>query len=224
MAERQLNLYATYAYTDAYFALDEAARRDVRAKIANEAEALGEVTNFYTVFPAKVDTDILIWSAWQVSEDGDKTEGAFLKYHEVSEGWRRYVRPVQSLWGYTRVSMYARGKSEQDMDPFDGEREPYFVAYPFSKTKEWYLMSMDARQGQMNEHIKLGKTYPEIKQLLLYSFGLQDQEFVVAYEMPNLPKFSELVNGLRATEARRHTLLDTPLITGIHRTKEEFVR
>ena len=224
MADRQLNLYANYAYTDAYFALGDDERRDVRRKIADEAKAVGERTNLYTVFPARSDTDILIWSAWEASEDGRETEAAFTGYHAVVEGWRRYVRPVQSLWGYTRVSMYARGKSEQDMDPFDDGRQKYFVAYPFSKTKDWYLMSMDARQGQMNEHIKLGKTYPEIKQLLLYSFGLQDQEFVVAYEMADLPKFSKLVNELRATEARRHTLLDTPLITGIHRTREEFIR
>ena len=83
-------------------------------------------------------------------------------------------------------------------------------------------MSMDARQGQMNEHIKLGKQYPEIKQLLLYSFGLQDQEFVVSYETEDLAKFSELVNMLRQTEARRHTSLDTPIITGIYRTASQF--
>ena len=224
MADRQLNLYATYAYTDAYFALDEAGRREVRQRIADESESVAGRTNLYTVFPARSDTDFLIWSAWEASEDGRETEAAFTGYHAKSEGWRKYVRPVQSLWGYTRVSQYARGKSEQDLDPFDGERASYFVAYPFSKTKEWYLMSMDARQGQMNEHIKFGKQYPEIKQLLLYSFGLQDQEFVVAYEMENLPQFSKLVNDLRGTEARRHTSLDTPLITGIHRTKEEFVR
>lgn len=224
MADRQLNLYANYAYTDAYFALSEEERRSFRRKIADEAESVAERTNLYTVFPARSDTDVLIWSAWGVDEAGSETEAAFTGYHAASEGWRRYLRPVQSLWGYTRVSMYARGKSEQDMDPFDDARASYFVAYPFSKTKDWYLMSMDARQGQMNEHIKLGKGYPEIKQLLLYSFGLQDQEFVVAYEMENLPQFSKLVNELRATEARRHTLLDTPLITGIHRTREEFVR
>jgi len=224
MAERQLNLYATYAYTDAYLSLSDAERREVRRRIADEATALAPATQFYTVFPARSDTDILIWSAWTVADDLEVTSHAFSRYAEVSESWRRFIRPVQTLWGYTRVSMYARGKSEQDMDPFDEARSKYFVAYPFSKTKEWYLMSMDARQGQMNEHIKLGKQYPEIKQLLLYSFGVQDQEFVVAYEMNDLPKFSELVNGLRATEARRYTLLDTPLITGIHRTKEEFIR
>lgn len=224
MSERYLNLYATYAYTEAYHALGAAERRDVRRQIAEEAIALSEATQFYSIFPARSDADFLIWSAWHNAEQLETTKNAFVAYAEGSEGWRRYVKPVQTLWGYTRVSMYARGKSEQDMDPFDEARSTYFVAYPFSKTKEWYLMSMDARQGQMNEHIKLGKQYPEIKQLLLYSFGVQDQEFVVAYEMDDLPKFSELVNGLRATEARRYTLLDTPLVTGIHRTKDEFVR
>lgn len=223
MAERQLNLYACYAYTDAYFALSEEERRTVRRQIAEEATSFAEATQFYSIFPARTDTDFLIWSAWTASEN-ESTDRAFTRYQEVAEGWRRYVRPSQTLWGYTQVSMYARGKSEQDMDPFDEARSTYFVAYPFSKTKDWYLMSMDARQGQMNEHIKLGKQYPEIKQLLLYSFGVQDQEFVVAYETEDLPKFSDLVRALRSTEARRHTSLDTPLITGIHRTKDEFVR
>jgi chlorite dismutase len=67
----------------------------------------------------------------------------------------------------------------------------------------------------MNEHIRLGKSYPQIKQLLLYSFGLQDQEFVVVYEMEDLPLFSDLVHELRSTEARRYTERDTPLITAI---------
>ena len=133
------------------------------------------------------------------------------------------MQPVQTLWGYTGVSTYARGKSEQDIDPFEGPRGTYFVVYPFSKSKEWYLMSAEARQGQMNEHIKLGKQYPDIKQLLLYSFGLQDQEFVVAYETEDLPLFGDLVRALRSTEARRHTALDTPIITATYRTPEEFV-
>lgn len=84
-------------------------------------------------------------------------------------------------------------------------------------------MSMDTRQGMMNEHIKLGKQYFDIKQLLLYSFGLQDQEFVVSYETDDLPKFSELVQALRSTEGRRYTSMDTPLITGVYRTPEEFI-
>ena len=223
MAERQLNLYATFAFSEAYFALSNEERSRVRAQIAAEAKNVAEATNLYSVFPSRPDADFLIWSTWQVEGDAT-TKQAFNRYGKASEGWRKFVKPVQTLWGYTGVSTYARGKSEQDIDPFDGQRNTYFVVYPFSKTKDWYLMSGDARQGQMNEHIKLGKQYPSIKQLLLYSFGLQDQEFVVAYEMEDLPLFSDLVRALRSTEARRHTALDTPLITGILQSVEEFTR
>lgn len=223
MAERQLNLYSTFTYTPAYFALDAEARKHVRRQIAEESSTLAESSNLYTVYPARSDTDILIWSAWR-AEDGVTTKQSFSRYAAVVENWRQYLQPVQTLWGYTAVSTYARGKSEQDIEPFEGPRGTYFIVYPFAKTKEWYLMSADARQGQMNEHIKLGKQYPDIKQLLLYSFGLQDQEFVVAYETEDLPLFGDLVRALRGTEARRHTALDTPIITAMYQTAEEFVR
>jgi chlorite dismutase len=93
--------------------------------------------------------------------------------------------------------------------------------YPFVKTVEWYLMSREARQGMMNEHIRIGKQYPEILQLLLYSFGLQDQEFIVVYETDDLEQFSDLVYELRDSEARRFTERDTPLFTGIYHAAEE---
>jgi len=74
----------------------------------------------------------------------------------------------------------------------------------------------------MQEHIKLGKQYPEITQLLLYCFGLQDQEFIVSYETENLSRFSDLVYELRKSEARRYTERDTPIITAIYRNTEKL--
>jgi chlorite dismutase len=223
MAERLLNLFATYCYTDAYWSGTEKDRHSVRQKIAQEAQELSQVAHFYSVFPARPDTDFLLWSAWETDAAVD-THRAFTHYNAGIEGWRRYIKPVQTLWGFTRVSMYSRGKSDQDIDPINDPRAAYLVVYPFSKTKEWYLMSMDARQGMMNEHIKMGKQYFDVKQLLLYSFGIQDQEFVVSYEMEDLTRFSDLVNTLRSAEGRKYTLLDTPLITGFYRSMDEFVR
>lgn len=223
MAERLLNLYAGFSYTDAFWALADSERCDVRSKIARESGKAAEATHLYNVFPARSDMDIFVWSAWDADENS-VAQRAFTDYAALADGWRRFLRPVQTLWGYTRPSTYSRGKSEQDMDPLEGPRSPYLVVYPFSKTKEWYLMSMDARQGMMNEHIKIGKQFFDVKQLLLYCFGLQDHEFVVSYETNDLIRFSELVNQLRDTEARRYTLLDTPIITGMYRTIEEFVR
>jgi len=223
MAERQLNLYSTFSYTEAYWNLSDEDRKAVRSHIAEGSRELADVSYLYTVYPTRSDTDFMIWSAWQL-EDTNTVAKVMSQFVVISDSWRKFISPVQSLWGITKVSTYARGKSEQDVDPFDGKRTPYFVLYPFSKSKEWYLMSMDARQGQMNEHIKLGKQYPEIKQLLIYSFGLQDQEFVVSYETGDIAQFSDLVYALRSTEARRATSLDTPIIAGIYQTVESFVR
>jgi len=222
LAERILNLYATYLYSPAYWYLDDAERKCLRMEIADGLREIAKTTHVYSVFPSRSDTDFLLWSAWD-ADDPTQAAIAMKNYAKTMSTWRKFVQPVQTLWGFTKPSMYSKGKSEQDIDPFEGVRSKYFVIYPFSKTKEWYLMSLDARQGMMNEHIKLGKQFFDIKQLLIYSFGLQDQEFVVAYETEDLVKFSDLVMQLRNTEGRRYTLLDTPLITGIHQTAEEFV-
>jgi chlorite dismutase len=82
-------------------------------------------------------------------------------------------------------------------------------------------MSKEARQGMMNEHIRIGHEYEDVRQVLLYTTGIDDQEFIVAYETENLSRFSALVVALRDTEARRYTLRDTPILTGIHRPLRE---
>ena len=133
---------------------------------------------------------------------------------------RHLLRPVEALWGFTKPSTYARGQSAQEIDPFGDERQPYLIVYPFVKTKDWYLMSRDARQGMMNEHMRIGHQFPAIKQLLLYSFGLQDQEFVVVYTTADLAQFSDLVSELRGVEGRRYTERDTPVTTAVYLAPE----
>ena len=75
----------------------------------------------------------------------------------------------------------------------------------------------------MMEHVKVGRKYGNIKQLLAYSFGIDDQEFIVAYETDDLIEFQDLVMELRETEARRYTLRDTPIITAIRGKPEEII-
>ena len=143
-------------------------------------------------------------------------DGTLLEALRRARGRGRNDHPVHVLWGMTRPSEYSsRARSAQEIDPFAPGRAPYLVMYPFTKTADWYLLGRETRQGMMNEHIRIGKQYREITQLLLYSFGLQDQEFVVVYETDDLPLFSRLVYELRDTEARRYTKADTPLHTGV---------
>ena len=69
--------------------------------------------------------------------------------------------------------------------------------------------------------MRLGKSYTEISQLLLYCFVLQDQEFVVVYEADDLIQFSDLVRELRGTDGRLYTERDTPLYTAIYHSADE---
>ena len=67
----------------------------------------------------------------------------------------------------------------------------------------------------MQEHIKVGREYPSVDLNTSYSFGLDDQEFVVAFETDNPADFLDLVQRLRTTESSSYTLRDTPTFTCI---------
>lgn len=220
MADRTLNHFGIYAFEPAFWALDGAARAKVLADLAVALPQLGEAVHTYAVHPARPESDLLLWAAARV--ENDDTAADFLtNYNRLLSPFRAYLRPVNTLWGFTRPSQYHPGKSPQLMDPFDPERRRYLVVYPFSKTADWYLMGQEARQGMMNQHIRVGKEYPDITQLLLYCTGLADQEFVVVYETAELPLFSELVTALRSTDGRPYTLRDTPIYTCVWRPIDE---
>ncbi len=117
-----------------------------------------------------------------------------------------------------------RRPSSQEQAVFEGDRLRYLVVYPFTKSTEWYLESQEQRQTVMNEHMKVGHRYKQVRQLLAYSFGVDDQDFIVAYETDDLPAFGALVRELRGTESRRSTVRDTPILTGILRAPLDIGR
>jgi chlorite dismutase len=217
---RTLNHFAFYSFSDAYWRLDSSARAGLHEEWLGGLRAAAGKVDVYQVFPAESGTDLLVWSAVPVNEACSTAE-FFERYARATNPMRAHVRPVDTLWGYTRPSQYTKTRSAQEIDPFAETRQRYLVVYPFAKTTEWYLLGRESRQGMMNEHIRIGKTYEDISQLLLYSFGVQDQEFVVVYETPDLARFSDLVNELRGTDGRAYTLRDTPLHTAIYHPAED---
>jgi chlorite dismutase len=141
----------------------------------------------------------------------------------LSTGIGRWLRPTLSMIGLTRPSQYTKRPTPQEQSLFDGERSRYLVVYPFTKSTEWYLTPAEERQQVMRGHMKVGHAYPQVRQLLAYSFGLDDQEFIVAYETDDLVAFQDLVRELRETESRRSTVRDTPIVTAIHRPLGEIL-
>ena len=75
----------------------------------------------------------------------------------------------------------------------------------------------------MDEHIRIGLSYPRVKLNTTYSFGLDDQEFVVSFET-NFPEdFLDLVQQLRETEISMYTLKDTPVFSCVRLPVEEML-
>ena len=139
-------------------------------------------------------------------------------------GAGRFMRVAHSFVGLLRPSRYVKRPGTQEQGLLDGERAAYLIVYPFTKTHDWYRLSPDVRQGMMNEHIRIGHDFPQVRQLLAYSTGLDDQEFIVAYETDDLAVFQDLVTALRDTEGRRYTLRDQPILTAIHRPLDDALR
>jgi len=207
------------------FKVDPAWRRMAQAGRADGREIFaGVLDNYapdiatwaYSGIGMKIGVDLLLWRRG-IDPRGMQEMTARL----LTSGMGSYCEITYQLFGYTRPSTYTRRPTSQEQAIDLDDRQTYLIVYPFSKTTEWYLTSRDARQGMMNEHMRVGHEYADIRQVLLYATGIDDQEFVVAYETEDLPRFSQLVTDLRATEARRYTLRDTPIITAIHRPLRE---
>jgi chlorite dismutase len=217
-SKRTFNHFSLFSFKDAYWLLSSEERSQFHKDWLTALCASAQKVDIFQ--GTEHDVDLIVWSALTVENNQD-TARFFEKNAKAMTRWRHLIENKDSLWGFTRPSQYSKARSKQEIDPFSEEHKPYLIIYPFSKTTEWYLMSREARQGMMNEHIRIGKGYEDISQLLLYSFGLQNQEFVVVYETDDLTLFSELVNELRDTEGRRYTLRDTPLHTAIYHPAEE---
>jgi len=158
---------------------------------------------------------------WQLAGSVDALEEESARF--LRSGMGQWLAVRESFTGLVGDSQYVVRATSQEQSLFEGERQRYLIVYPFTKSTEWYLTSREVRQGSMNEHMRVGHTYPQVRQLLANSFGLDDQDFLVAYETDDLPAFSALVRELRGTEGRRSTVRDTPILLGVHRSAREIV-
>jgi chlorite dismutase len=136
----------------------------------------------------------------------------------------KYIEPTQSFLSMTKRSMYIDKDNPEHVEDrlhiIPGKSQYLFV-YPFVKTREWYSQPGEKRQEMMDEHIRIGSKYRSVKLHTTYSFGLDDQEFVVAFETDYPSDFLDLVQELRETKASSYTLRDTPMFTCRQRTLSE---
>ncbi len=171
----------------------------------------GVLVRTYALTGLKANAELLVWSIGPELEPLQELHARLL-----GTPLGGYLETPYSYLGMGRRSEYvgthAHGGegSETQRRPFD---LPYLFVYPFVKKREWYSLPFEERRRIMGEHFRIGHQYPQVRIHTGYSFGLDDMEFILAFEASRPADFLDLVNDLRPSEASRFTALETPIFT-----------
>ncbi len=214
--KRQFVSFSFYKAQPDWLLLPAAEREAGRREFAGVVESYGErvMTLPYTTVGLRGDVDLLLW---RISYELEAISEMSAKLRGTGLG-RRLATPFHYL-AMTKRSTYVK---EHVHDGQEGSRTKivpgkakYLFVYPFVKLREWYGLPEDQRQAMMTDHIKTGHKYPTVKINTTYSFGLDDQEFVVAFESDHPDDFLDLVMELRGSGASKYTQRDWPVFTCI---------
>jgi chlorite dismutase len=223
-AKRQFVNFAFYKVDPSWRRLPESERTQAKQEYARVIEEYGGKVMVipYTTVGIRGDCDFMLWRISYQLELFQEMSSKLL-----ATGLGKYLTTPYSFLAMTKRSVYVdhhvhEGQESRRLQIVPGKSKYIFV-YPFVKTREWYLLTKAARQGMMDEHIEVGHRFPSVKLNTTYSFGLDDQEFVVAFETDKPEDFLDLVMALRETEGSRFTLRDTPIFTCIMKSMKEML-
>jgi chlorite dismutase len=190
-------------------------------KVVKKYEESGTVVVPYSSVGLRADHDIFLW---RIDYQPERLQSMQAELSRTTLG--KYLLPSLSLFSMSKRSVYVdklNPEHEEMRSVVKPGRGKYIWVYPFVKTREWYLLHRQTRQGIMDEHIEIGNKYPSVKLNTTYSFGIDDQDFVVAFEGDYIEDFVDLVMELRESDGSKYTVRDTPIITGIKCSLEEVV-
>jgi chlorite dismutase len=161
----------------------------------------------YSVTGVRPDSDFFLWQITSRYEDLGEL-GTELNATPLA-GW---LDTPYSYLATTKASQYTQARRPRKITP---KSQPYLVVYPFVKVRPWYALTEGERQRAMDEHIRIGREeFPGITNHTTYSFGIDDQEFMTAFECDEPADFMHLMLRLRDSEASRYTERDTPIFVG----------
>lgn len=180
------------------------------------------VLRTYSLVGIRADTDFMLWTI-------DPRLETFREVAQrvASTELGHYLDTAYSYLGATRPSEYFGGRSPTAEERAATKAFPsgqrYLFVYPFWKKREWYSIPFDKRQEMMRDHFRIGHKYPDVKIHTAYSFGLDDQEFMLSFEADEPLDFLDLVMDLRPSEASKYTEWETPIFTCLLTTPEQML-
>lgn len=219
---RQFISFAFYRLDPAFRRLQADEKAHARQEFLNAVQPPeGMLCLSYSLVGLRPDVDLMLW---RISYRADDLQAHAAAMNRTAIGG--YLQTPHAFLSMSKRSVYIDrldpGHTESRARIVPGRGKFIFV-YPFVKTRQWYLLPLEQRQAMMDVHIQVGNRYPSVKLNTTYSFGLDDQEFVVAFETDEPKDFLDLVMELRETQASAYTLRDTPIFTGIRMPMDQIL-
>jgi chlorite dismutase len=211
---RTMVQFAFYKFDAAWRRQPDEVREKDKADFACAVEEAADemMVRAYSLVGIRGDADLMLWNA--------APDIALFQKHGsrlLNTGIGRWATQPYCYLAMTKDSQY---KDPTEKNAPEGRRlvvrptgRQFLFVYPFVKTRQWYALPYEERQRIMRQHIEYGHKFPTVKLNTTYSFGIDDQEFVVAFETDIAADFLDLVQSLRETESSLFTLRDTPIFT-----------
>lgn len=199
----------------------EESRREFRKTVSKYEDRM--IVKSFSLIGTRGDSDFMLWTISERLEDFQDLLSEVLK-----SKLGRFITTPYSYLSMTRKSEYIRdhrhpGQEGDALKKVPGNAKYLFV-YPFIKKREWYNLPPEERHRMMMDHVRTGHKFPSVKINTSYSFGLDDQEFVLSFETDHPSDFLELVMLLRSTEASKYTQLEVPIFTCISTPSDELAK
>jgi chlorite dismutase len=185
---------------------ERTAGKEAFADVVEEWAPRFEHLRTYTTSGVRPDCDFFLWKITERYDDLGELGSALNRTPLAG-----YLETPYSYLATTKASQYTRARRARKITP---RGSPYLVVYPFVKVRPWYALPPEDRQRAMDEHIRTGGEFPSIHNHTTYSFGIDDQEFMTAFECDEPADFMHLMLTLRESEASRYTERDTPIFVG----------
>ncbi|MDO4264612.1 MAG: chlorite dismutase family protein [Deinococcus sp.] len=226
-ANRQYLNYAFYKLDPAFRRLLQAEREEIKAEFLAAVQGWtvgapvekGLIQRTYSLVGVRGDVDFMLW---RIAFDPAEFQEAQAQLNRT-----RLMGYLTQPYNY--LSMQKRSQyvvriegSGHGLEMLPGKGKYLFI-YPFVKTRAWYDLTPYSRQGMMDEHIYASEPFKGVRINTSYSYGIDDQEFVVAFDSDYPQEFVDLVHRLRYTEASNYTLQDTPMFTCLRKEVAELL-
>ena len=194
-----------------------------KEEAAKEFESLLEVANTkmkvisYSTIGLRSDADFMLW---MIADSVEKMQILTSKiYYTVSENMLNLLKFIYLVQEGQFIYNQAKAGFMTNQKPLK-----YNIVYPFIKSREWYLLPFEKRKKMMEEHIEVGRKFPNVRLNTSYSFGIHDQDFMLAFETDDLNDFQNLIIKLRETKVSRYVVKDTPMIVCLHKNIGQVIK